>query len=261
MTIKFCPSCLTYAEIKHEILSEDQEEYLLHFSGEEKCPNCDYTVTFSGTADIHEGQSTRNLDDFLMGEEFYPPEKGVFYLPESYLLDDSVTYILYEGEDLGVFSRIANEIEGSETLNSQRNAKVLQGIGELVKSNERKYLFSCDVCNHLDVCNFIIDEGLGLVMQCPKCETVEQVKLNRNDEAGRLTVTLGKGQYLFNFIGHTDKDGFKNSSDTHNCARCHVDNMQEIQFTKISENDKPHNVRYEQCANCSFGFYDGFAFS
>lgn len=258
MTIKFCPGCLTYAEITHEILSKDQEEYLLHFSGEEKCSHCDYTVAFSGAADIHEGQPNRNLDDFLMGEEFYPPEKGEFYLPESYLLNGVVTFILFESDEPEVFNLIVNEIVGHEILSSQSSPNALHGIGELVNSNERKYLFNCNVCDHTHVCNLTVNKELGLVLECPKCATKEKINVLRNDDSCRLTISLAEEQYLFKLIGHTDCDGFQDSSSTYGCISCGIDNLQEIHFTKISENDKPKEVWYHQCANCNNGFYNGF---
>lgn len=254
MTIKFCPGCLTYAEITHEILSEDQEEYLLHFSGEEKCSHCDYTVAFSGTADIHEGQSNRNLDDFLMGEEFYPPENGEFYLPESYLADGVVTFILFESDEPEVFNLIVNEIVGHETLSSQINPNALHGIGELVNSNERKYLFNCNVCDHTHVCNLTVNKELGLVLECPKCATKEKINVLRDDDSCRLTISLGKEQYLFKLIGRTDGDGFQDSFHTHDCARCHVENMQEILFVEIAEGYSSQQMSLQQCANCNFGF-------
>lgn len=254
MTIKLCPGCLTFSDITHEILDKDQEEYLLHFSGEEKCPHCDYTVTFNGTADIHEGQSNQNLDDFLMGEDFYPPEKGEFYLSENYLLDGVVTFILFESDDPEVFNLIASEIVEHKTLNAQSNPYSLRGIGELVNSNESKYLFNCDVCDHTHVCNLTINKKLGLVLECPKCATTEKVSVLRDDDLCRLTISLGKEQYLFKLIGRTDSDAFQDSFHTHSCARCHIENMQEILFVERTEGGSSQQMRLQQCANCNFGF-------
>jgi hypothetical protein len=243
----FCPNCLQVVKIIRDYTHFDQEEYLLRFSGNDCCTNCNYQVTFYGLSDIHEGQPNNNIDDFLMSLDYDSFPMGKFKdIDKPYLSGQNFKWFLVDAVSADIDEEKMALIE-SKLITAPLT--ILNGVDDY---NTEK-LIRCNVCNKFQNANISRGHKSPVSLRCTKCGTVEDLELEANKDHLKVNHDLR----LFSVLGNLDldkTDAKHSSRSAHNlhCVRCNEVKPLKIAYRNTTSREKHEFGEILQCANCNY---------
>jgi hypothetical protein len=242
---------------------EGEEQHAYHFTWSKRdcCESCGYETSYSGTADIHEGQPNRNLDDFSMSEGYDSAEKGLFYEPEIKLSKNRIQadlLCLSESDDL-------ISAKGRELLALNLQKVFDENIAlldlELLSKNiiGRCNVLQCNVCSSFSEWQISRSFNSGLALECPKCR-VQQILDIKTDE-NKVHFFIDAELDFFSLEGER-RENYKNPPPDLECKKC---GYSDIEIFDIIDNNTCEDLadlreqevtsvkqKITQCKNCNY---------